>query len=259
MDIHIIDAASNHTGLIPNPNPASDLRIFEKTIPNSYYKEIGETKYAGASAGTTTVLRLQGTGLGFFTLNIEQTLGDTVTASTTYENLPVTSDTIASMVIPQGGFTEDTIPDLVIDVDGDGINDVTISGGGAAGLLEEQLLAMIKAIVKTLDLPVEKKAKLLKIIRKIEQELAKERPNEHAEEVRTSLVSLKLLKTIEQYKMKNILTKSEANELRIIIQRIRASGEGMFRFPDKKPGFKTWTQEEQDRRWWGNWKLKWGR
>jgi hypothetical protein len=118
---------------------------------------------------------------------------------------------------------------------------------------------MVKGIVKTLDLSAEKKAKLLKIIRKIEQELAKERPNEHAEDVRTDLVSLKLLKTIEQYEKKNILTASEANELRIIIQRIRASGEGMFRFPDRKPGFTTWTQDDQDRRWWRGWRAGWGR
>jgi hypothetical protein len=163
------------------------------------------------------------------------------------------------MIILTGGFTQTTIPDLVIDVDGDGINDVTISGGGAAGISEEQLLAMIKGIVKTLDISAEKKSKLLKIIRKIEQELAKERPNEHAEDIRTDLVSLKLLKTIEQYEKKNILTKSEADELRIIIQHIRASGEGMFHFPDKKPGFNTWTQEDQDRRWWRNWRMKWGR
>ena len=171
--------------------------------------------------------------------------------TTTYENLPVTTNTIASMIVPTGGFSQTTIPDLVIDVDGDGINDVTISGGGAAGISEEQLLTMIKGIVKTLDLSAEKKAKLLKIIRKIEQELAKEFSNEHAEEVRTDLVSLKLLKTIEQYEKKNILPKSEADELRTIIQHIRASGEGMFRFHDKKPKFNTWTQEDQDRRWWG--------
>ena len=128
------------------------------------------------------------------------------------------------------GFIQTTIPDLVIDVDGDGVNDVTIQGGGETGISEEQLLAMIKGIVKTFEMPANKKAKLLQVIRKIEQELARERKNETAEEVRTDLVYLKFFKTIEQNVNKGVVSITEANELRGIIQQIRSFGEGMLRF-----------------------------
>ena len=127
------------------------------------------------------------------------------------------------------GFIQTTIPDLVIDVDGDGVNDVTISDGGDAGITEEQLLVIVKGIVKTFEMPANKKAKLLQVIRKIEQELAKERKNERAEEVRTDLVYLKLFKAIEQYVNKGLVSNTEANELRGIIQQIRAFGEEMIK------------------------------
>jgi hypothetical protein len=249
MDIHITDASQNHTGLIPNPNLASDLRLFEKTVPNSYYRESGHVKYAGASVATATVLQLHGTGLGFFTLTIAQSTRDTITASTTYENLPVATSTIASMVIPQGGFTQATIPDLLIDVDGDGINDVTLSGGGDQGISEENLVALLKGMVKTMNLPADKKAKLLRAIHKLEQELIKEHKNKKVERFKTNQAFLKLFKTIEQYEKKKILTKLEADELRTIIQQIRSFGEGMFQFPEQKPKFNYWDQHDQERRW----------
>ena len=179
--------------------------------------------------------------------------------NTIFQNLPIATNTIASMVIPAGGFTQTSIPDLVIDVDGDGVNDVTISGGGEQGITEEQLLVTLKSIIKTLTISAEKKAKLLRVIHKLEQELAKEHKNKKVEKLKTNLAFLKLFATIQLYEKKKILTKSEADELRTIIQQMRVFGEGMFQFPHHKPRFNYWNQQDQDRRWFRNWKIRWGR
>ncbi len=108
-----------------------------------------------------------------------------------------------------------------MDVDGDGTIDVTLAQG--EGVTSHELLAILKGIVKTLDLPKEKERKLLKRIEKVEKELVKEYKNEQIEKHKTKEVFKQLLKTIDRYEKKGILTNEEANELRIIVEQIKGS------------------------------------
>jgi hypothetical protein len=48
VSLHLYDVEGNHTGIIENQGSSSDFVRFEATIPNSYYTEFGEVKYAGA-------------------------------------------------------------------------------------------------------------------------------------------------------------------------------------------------------------------
>lgn len=122
VSIDIYDNLGNHTGLIPNPDPNSDLELVEDNIPNSYYMNFGEGKYVGFSSGSQNKVELNGTGSGTFTLKVGEYLSDTEATSTAFVDIPVTSAMKGELNIEN----LDTLPQLKIDVEGDGIFDFEI-------------------------------------------------------------------------------------------------------------------------------------
>ena len=113
--LHLYDSEGNHTGLIPNPDPASETRFYEARIPNSYYLEFDDTKYAGADTFATTTIVLRGEALGTFNFDIDETLGDQLTATTTFSDIPVTASTTATLSLSSIA----SMTSLIMDVDGD--------------------------------------------------------------------------------------------------------------------------------------------
>lgn len=75
VSLNIYDQGGYHTGLVNDPD--SGLQLTEEQIPNSYYLEFGETKYAGAGDSPIDV-ELIGEDLGTFTLEIDQVASDQV-------------------------------------------------------------------------------------------------------------------------------------------------------------------------------------
>lgn len=217
VSLHLYDSEGNHTGRIPNPIPDSDLRAYEARLPNSYYHEYGETKYAGSDTFATTTVKLIGESLGTFTFDIEETIGDTVVASTTWKDIPVTASSTLTLSIQ----TLASATALDMDVDGDGTIDVVLARG--EGVTTQELLAILKGIIKTLNLSEEKEMKLLKGIEKIEKELAKERKNEKDEKQKTKHSFEKIIKTIEKFEKKGVLGHEEAVELFEIVAEIEGS------------------------------------
>ena len=122
VSIDIYDSLGNHTGIIPNPDPNSDLELVEENIPNSYYMNFGEGKYVGFDSGSQNKVELNGTGSGTFTLNIGEYSGDIEATSTAFIDIPVTSAMKGELDIEN----LDTVPQLKIDVEGDGIFDFEI-------------------------------------------------------------------------------------------------------------------------------------
>ncbi|NTV21979.1 MAG: hypothetical protein HGB03_00190 [Candidatus Yonathbacteria bacterium] len=118
--VHLYDTEGNHTGIIPNPNSASDIRVYEENIPNSYYEEWGETKYIGASDDGPITLVLDGEGSGTFTLEIEETQGNETTAYTVFTDIPVSTTSAGSLTIA----SVSDVGALTLDNNGDGTPDV---------------------------------------------------------------------------------------------------------------------------------------
>jgi pimeloyl-ACP methyl ester carboxylesterase len=225
VDMHLYDAFGHHTGVVANPNPLSDIRLYEQNIPNSYYREFGEAKYAGVNTGSSTIVRLTGLALGSFTFDIDEIGGNgTITASTTFVDIPVTASTTGVLSIPGGGLstTPTSTPMLLLDIDGDGTSDLSLVGN-VGGITDEELVAVLRGVVKTLHLPANKEKQLLKKIDKLAKELAKEHKNQKIERRKTRQVFVGLQKTITRYEKKSILTGEEASELQSIVEQIRGS------------------------------------
>ncbi|MBI2120225.1 MAG: right-handed parallel beta-helix repeat-containing protein [Parcubacteria group bacterium] len=214
--LHLYDNDGNHTGSISNPISTSDFRAYEARLPNSYYREYGETKYAGSDGFATTTIKLIGEALGSFTFDIDETLGDEIVASTTWKDIPVTASSTLTLDIQT--LANSVV--LAMDVDGDGITDTALAPGD--GVTSQELLAILKGIIKTLEFSDEKEGKLLKRIEKIEKELAKDAKNESGEKQTTPHAFEKLVKTIEQFEGKGTLAHEEAEELLEVVAKIEA-------------------------------------
>ncbi|OHA25994.1 MAG: hypothetical protein A3D52_01245 [Candidatus Taylorbacteria bacterium RIFCSPHIGHO2_02_FULL_44_36] len=208
--LHLYDSLGQHTGPIPNPDLSSDLELFEEQIPNSYYWQLGEGQYAGAGGVATTTIKLVGTALGAATVGIERVIGDeTIISDILFEDIPITAGGLATVeVVPNTELV------MLLDVDGDGIIDAEIT---PTGLTPEDLIVILESLIKTLDLPDKKEKRLLKVIDRLEKELAKERKKEKAEKLKTEQAFKHLLKIIEQYQKKKVLSADEASELISVI------------------------------------------
>lgn len=142
--IDLYDADGRHTGLLPSPS-GSDLQRYEEQIPNSFYFELGESKYAGAPIENGTEVRIQGTGAGTFTFVVEKREGDTVTETTTFADIPVTPSLKAKYII------SGSAPTLSVDSDGNGAVDFAVSPDADGDPV--LFLQMLKKSVQTLGLP----------------------------------------------------------------------------------------------------------
>ncbi len=109
--LDVYDEYGRHTGI------STTTGQLEEHIPGTYYTEFGETKYIFTDAASTLRVIMDGYDTGTFTLEVEEFSGDTLVASTTWKDMPVTPETIVSL---QGGENIDSLSSLRIDVDGDG-------------------------------------------------------------------------------------------------------------------------------------------
>lgn len=213
VTLHLYDSLGRHTGPIPNPDTSSDLELYEERIPNTYYWQIGEGQYSGVDGATTTTLVLNGKELGTFTLEVEEAIGGN-TVTSVYENIPVTASTTATIDVGSA------LGPLILDIDGDGVTDVVLENG-EEGITAEELIAILKGIIKTFNLPDNKEKNLLKKLEKLEKELAKEHNSDKKEKRKTNKAFDELIKKIRQFEKKKLLITEEDGELINIIEQIR--------------------------------------
>jgi pimeloyl-ACP methyl ester carboxylesterase len=117
LTLELKDSAGNITGI------AKDGTISGE-ISGAEYGEFGDVKYIIADGGASYELILHGQDTGTFSLDIQESSGGIITASSTIANVPVTSRTIVSLTL-SGGI--ETVSALTVDVDGDGANIITIT------------------------------------------------------------------------------------------------------------------------------------
>jgi hypothetical protein len=130
--------------------------------------------------------------------------------------LTIGTSTIVQVVLPAGTSSSQ----LLVDVDGDGVIDTTLDSG-VQGVTTEQLTAILKGIVKTIDMPAKKKANLIKRIEKLEKELITEHKNKKKEILKTKRAFEMVVDAISRFQKKGILTTDEATELLGIVGQIR--------------------------------------
>lgn len=128
LDIHLYDDRGNHTGPATIIINGENKTVFEEGIPNSYYYQFGERKYVGFEEGQHIKVKLEGYGMGAYTLKMEEIIaheiGEERENFAVFANLPTTQKTKVSFEFPAEGLAK--MSELKADVDDDGKNDYEI-------------------------------------------------------------------------------------------------------------------------------------
>jgi hypothetical protein len=120
IKVDITDTNGNHVGI--SASSTAEQTFYDTEMPNSYYLEMGDGKYLGFPLEASTTIKLQGTGTGTFTLNLEQYQGDTLEGTQTFTDIRVSTTTKATLVID----TLNDAKELALDQNGDGTIDSVV-------------------------------------------------------------------------------------------------------------------------------------
>ena len=118
LTLNLYDDLGNHTGL-------SSTGEVEENIPGSRYFVFGDVQYISVPNTASTHLVMNGYTEGSFTLNVEESQGNTITSSTSFAGVPTSPTTVVTMDIPQDGGIAEASP-LLVDNNGDGTTDTTL-------------------------------------------------------------------------------------------------------------------------------------
>ncbi len=117
LTLQLQDSAGNITGLAQDDTITQD-------IPGSTYGEFGEVKYITVPEGSSYQLTMHGQANGTFSLDIQETSGDIIMASSTIAHVPTTASTTVFMDI---GPNLSALSPMKIDKNGDGTIDATVT------------------------------------------------------------------------------------------------------------------------------------
>lgn len=210
VDIHAYDSKGGHTGIVPHPDPRSDIRIIEENIPNSSYEEIGEGKYIHLQESGNTAVKLQGTGIGTFDLRIEETK-EGVSSKVEFTDIPLTDATKADLVV-LSSLASST---LALDIDGDSKIDFVIKPGVVDPAL---YLAIFKQAIRSLKLnPILEKL----IVTRIDN-VAKSIANDKIKTAGNKLEKLAAKLNSKNWKIKKMNEADRADLVKIINEMLEA-------------------------------------
>ncbi|KKR39923.1 MAG: hypothetical protein UT74_C0004G0006 [Parcubacteria group bacterium GW2011_GWC1_40_11] len=107
----------------------------------------GEGKYINLPENQMSEIKLQGTDIGTFTYESEKVLPDGTSTVSSFVDIPVTTQTQAEVTLN----TTTQIPELKLDVTGDGIMDFTLAPNATFDPVT--YLQIMKATINSLDIP----------------------------------------------------------------------------------------------------------
>lgn len=147
VSIGVYDNDGNFTGKVCDPN-TNQCEIIED-IPGSSYDEFGEGKYVNLGENNFQKAVLKGTDVGTFTFESKVTTPSGEENTSSFISIPVTTQTQAEIVVVNN------IPQLKLDVTGDGFFDFTINPKDSFDPIT--YLQIIKSTVDSLDVNQSKK------------------------------------------------------------------------------------------------------
>lgn len=111
LTLDFYDEQGNHTGI------STSSGQIEQQIPGTYYTEFGDVKYVFTDTDIPVRIIMDGYDTSTFTFAVEELVGDEVVASTTWQDMPVTPDTIVLLDVQSD---IDSLSPMSVDLDGDG-------------------------------------------------------------------------------------------------------------------------------------------
>lgn len=119
LTLGIIDAQGRYTGQDPI------TRQIREEIPNVDYKQIGDVQFISAPADMAYTVKMEGYQEGSFSIDVDKQEGNNITASTSFQGIPLGTSTVAMMEVAPDFEVSNSI--LSIDQNGDGTIDKTLN------------------------------------------------------------------------------------------------------------------------------------
>ncbi|MBU6323670.1 MAG: hypothetical protein KGI41_02170 [Patescibacteria group bacterium] len=116
LTLQLTDSSGNATGLSANGSVTQN-------ISGAEYGQFGETQYVIAPAGSSYTVQMHGKAAGTFSLDLEESEGGTITASSSITNVPTTANTTATLAV-SGSVSG--AGQLSVDENGDGSDVITV-------------------------------------------------------------------------------------------------------------------------------------
>jgi pimeloyl-ACP methyl ester carboxylesterase len=118
LTLNLYDDQGRHTGV------STTTGQIEEQIPGTYYSEFGDVKYIFTDTSSAAHIIMNGYASGTFTFNVDQYMGNTLTASTTFKDIPSSTSTTAALSV-QSDIS--TLSPMSVDKNGDGVVDATLA------------------------------------------------------------------------------------------------------------------------------------
>jgi hypothetical protein len=118
LTLSLYDNQGRHTGV------STTTGLVEEQIPGTYYTEFGDVKYIFADPIASSRIIMDGYDTGTFTFQIDQYDGNAHTAGITFKDIPTSANTMVGLTV-DGDIT--TVSNMLIDEDGDGATDTSIT------------------------------------------------------------------------------------------------------------------------------------
>ena len=154
VSLHIYDSEGRHTGLstLPKGIDSNLYSYYEENIPDSHIEVLGDgtekETYISLPNDDDYRIEVLGEGIGSFTLNAESYIGNEKVSSLDFVNIPVVPTTQASTTLHFDSTSNilSTSTTLVMDIDSDGINDLSMKSGQTID--DKVYLKLLKKSVK---------------------------------------------------------------------------------------------------------------
>src|SRR3989344_4342651 len=118
LSLNLYDSLGRHTGI------STTTGEIDEEIPGTYYDEFGDAKHIFSDASSSAHVIMEGYANGTFTFNVDELLGNTLVASTTFRDIPTTPDTIVTLDVRSG---VSSLSLMRVDENGDGTTDITLA------------------------------------------------------------------------------------------------------------------------------------
>ncbi len=119
LTLGVVDAQGRYTGMDPI------TKNIRQEIPDVTYKQIGEVQFISIPTSIAYTLKLDGYSNGGFSLDVEKQEGNNIIENTSFQGIPSSESTIATIDITPTSDVSSTI--LKIDKNGDGVNDLILN------------------------------------------------------------------------------------------------------------------------------------
>jgi len=203
LDIDITDQDGNHAGLVSGG--------IENNIPNASFDIMGEHKfvYLPDDEGQIYDIKVTGTGNGIFTLKNEKVTDNQIIQTEVFSDILVTTNL-------EGNLNLGDPSTLSIDQNGDGNEETIFPDGSELSL--NQLLALIKEKIQSLNATDKLKQNLLKKINNLEKKIEKKKEQ-------NSKILTKFKNKITKQELKGKINTTDANSIIELLDLLEAQAE----------------------------------